>query len=119
MTFLEMAKLTLEKANVPLTVDEIWNKGFEYGFAQEVMTTGKTPSRTIGAQLYVNMRDNSKSYFCIVSKWPTRFALTSWDKEEIETETIEMTDKQTSYGYLERDLHRILAYFAYNYMNIK
>jgi hypothetical protein len=34
MTFLEMTKLTLEKANVPLTVDEIWNKGFEYGFGK-------------------------------------------------------------------------------------
>ncbi|WP_407311887.1 HTH domain-containing protein [Desulfosporosinus sp. SB140] len=118
MTFLEMAKLTLEKACVPLTVDEIWNKGLEYGFAQQVMTTGKTPARTIGAQLYVNIRDNTKSGFCAVSKRPTRFALTAWDKKELECEPIEVEDKKTSYVYLERELHQILAYFAYNYMNI-
>jgi len=29
MTFLEMARLTLEKACAPLTVDEIWNTGLE------------------------------------------------------------------------------------------
>ncbi|MFZ3132990.1 MAG: hypothetical protein WA125_18255 [Desulfosporosinus sp.] len=46
MIFLEMARLTFEKTKVPLPVDEIWNKGLEYGYAQQVMTTGKTPSRT-------------------------------------------------------------------------
>jgi uncharacterized protein len=118
MTFLEMAMLTLEKANVPLTVDEIWIKGLEYGYAKEVMTTGKTPSRTIGAQLYVNIRDNPKSEFFIYNKRPTRFALLSWDKKELKYEPIEVTDKHTSYVYKERELHQILAYFAYNYMNI-
>ena len=46
MTFLELARLTLEKAKGPSTVDEIWTRGIEYGYAQQVRTTGKTPSRT-------------------------------------------------------------------------
>lgn len=118
MTFLELARLTLEMAKVPLTVDEIWNKGIEYGYAQQVRTTGKTPSRTIGAQLYVNIRDNSLPDFSISSKRPTRFALSTWDKQEIESEPIQEIEMLTTYVYLERDLHQILAYFAYNYMNI-
>ena len=105
MTFLELARLTLEMAKGPLTVDEIWNRGTEYGFAQQVMTTGKTPSRTIGAQLYVNIRDNQRSDFCIYSKRPTRFALSEWDKKELQYKPIDIPKKQTSYGYLERDLH--------------
>ncbi|HZK54147.1 MAG TPA: winged helix-turn-helix domain-containing protein [Desulfosporosinus sp.] len=58
MTFLELARLTLEKAKGPLTVDEIWTREIEYGYAQQFRTTGKTPSRTIGAQLYVNIRES-------------------------------------------------------------
>jgi len=118
MTFLELARLTLEKAKGPLTVDEIWTRGIEYGYAQQVRTTGKTPSRTIGAQLYVNIRDSSKPDFCISSKRPTRFALSTWDKQVLESEPIKETQSKTSYIYKERDLHQILAYFAYNYMNI-
>lgn len=118
MTFLELARLTLEKAKAPLTVDEIWNRGIEYGYAKQVMTTGKTPSRTIGAQLYVNIRDNERSDFCIYNKRPTRFALSTWNEQELASAPIQEIQKQTSIIYNERDLHQILSYFAYNYMNI-
>ena len=66
MTFLEMARQTLEKTNAPLASNEIWDKALEYGCAQEVKTTGKTPQRTVGAQLYVNIRDAQNRIFV----WP-------------------------------------------------
>lgn len=117
MTFLEMARLTLEKSKEPLTYDEIWNKGIEYGYAKEVLTKGKTPERTVAAQIYINIRDEEKSQFCVASKRPTRFALSSWNKEEVAPQAGIKTKKPEPL-FKERDLHQLLAYFCYYYLNI-
>lgn len=39
MTFLELDRLTPEKAKSPLTVDEIWTRGIDYGYAEQVKST--------------------------------------------------------------------------------
>ncbi|MDR3540703.1 MAG: HTH domain-containing protein [Desulfosporosinus sp.] len=118
MTFLEMARSVLEKAKAPLTPAEIWNKGLEFGLTQQLKSTGKTPVATIGAQLYVNIRDNPKSDFCKYGERPTRFALSAWNEKELSvSEPVQMVSKQT-FTYKERDLHQILAYFAYYHLNV-
>jgi hypothetical protein len=79
--FKDYAKKVLSKVNVPLTFMEIWKKGQELGF--EVETDGKTPFNTLGAQLFVDVRDNPSSEFIKVGKRPARFFLKS-KKDEID-----------------------------------
>lgn len=118
MTFLEMVNDTLIKAKIPLSANEIWEKGLEFGFAQKVMTKGLTPGNTISAQLYVDIKDNSHSKFCIASKRPTKFALNSWGKVITDILEVPVLPKKEILKYLEKDLHRVLTYFAYNYMDV-
>lgn len=82
------------------------------------MSKGLTPQRTIGAQLYVNIRDSNQSKFCISSKRPTRFALTSWDNVMTESDAQKNLQIKESFSCKERDLNPILTYFAYTYMDV-
>ncbi|MEI6131965.1 MAG: HTH domain-containing protein [Bacillota bacterium] len=117
MTFLEMVRHTLEKANVPLSAEEIWEKGLEFKFAQQVKTSGKTPQMTVAALLYVNIRDDESTSFVISSKRPTRFGLSSWGDKELLAAPPKIVEPHRA-QYKEKDLHQILAYYAYNYLKI-
>ena len=117
MTFLEVALKTLEIIQMPLTASEIWEKAIEFGIAKLDMTTGKTPVNTLSARIYVEIRDNDKSKIVISSKRPTKFALISWSNKEIKKEPIIKSSPEKTYCYREHDLHPILAYYAYNYLN--
>lgn len=62
-TFLKLAEKILREENKPLTAEEIWKFAQEKDYDTLVATKGKTPWRTIGAQIYVDIRDNEKSPF--------------------------------------------------------
>lgn len=75
-TFLNLCCDVLTKELTPLTPDDIWKKAVEAGLDQKIGSTGKTPSATIGARLYVDIRDNGEeSKFVQVSKRPALFML--------------------------------------------
>mgnify|MGYP005839810995 CR=1 FL=1 len=84
--FLEFAKNALRDSSVPLTYQEIWEKGVEHGLDKKLKTIGKTPWQTIGAQLFVEVRDNANSKFIKVGKRPAKFFLR--DNENLLTEKI-------------------------------
>ncbi len=116
--FLDFAQLVLEKASTPLSFNEIWEKGVELGVDKKLKTEGKTPWATLGAQLFVDVRNNSESLFIKVGKRPARFFLKSRQSEvqssnlsqiEIQAEKKQETEAQE---YSERDLHPVLAYFV-------
>jgi len=90
MTFLELAKKVLSEIKKPLTANEIWEIAKEKGYNQKLNKQGKTPWATLGAQIYVNVRDKSNTEFASVGKRPKRFYLKSqkslFDIEKIETE---------------------------------
>jgi len=117
--FLEFAKKVLEKVDEPLIYQNIWKKGTELGLTDEIKSSGKTPWQTLGAQLFVDVRDNPSSAFIKVGKRPAKFFLKS--KENILTnELIQRIDadpptisKREKSNYTERELHPILSYFAY------
>lgn len=75
MTFLELAKKVIEEENRPLSVEEIWLLAQEKGYDKSVGSKGKTPAATIGAQIYVNMRDKPDSPFLKTDTRPQRFYL--------------------------------------------
>ncbi len=88
MTFLELAERVLLEEEKPLTANEIWKLGENNGYAKQLNSQGKTPWATLGAQIYVNERDNSQTPFAVVGKRPKRFYLKQqaglFDLEKIE-----------------------------------
>ncbi len=117
--FLEFARKVLEKSDTPLIYQEIWKKGVELKFSEEIKTSGKTPWQTVGAQLFVEVRDNPNSIFVKVGKRPAKFYLKS-RQPSLTDEVIEQLDleiarpeKKEKVNYHERELHPLLSYFAY------
>ena len=117
-SFMDLAFDVLKSAEKALTYQEIWQTGELDGTASKVQTKGKTPWTTLGAQLYVDVRDNPASRFIKVGKRPARFFLKARSDEitddvvaKIE-KAVETEPKKTG-GYKERDLHPVVAYFTY------
>jgi hypothetical protein len=75
MNFIDLAEQTISAISKPLTVNEMWEKSIELGLDKKLNSKGKTPSATLGARLYVEVRDNLNSKFVAVGKRPTRFGL--------------------------------------------
>jgi len=117
ITFKEYAKEVLRKSEIPLTPQEIWDKGLEQKLEEQLKSCGATPWATIGAQLFVDTRDNEKTPFTKVGKRPARFYLKSKEYklptniiEKIEEKEQKTPTKKASFH--ERELHPLLAYFA-------
>jgi hypothetical protein len=115
-TFLELAEKILQEAGQPLTVNEIWKQIEKKGLQDSLGTTGKTPWASLGARLYVDVRDNPESKFVKVGGYPARF----WLKErELPKDWTALSapkpgEPEEAVKYAERDLHPVLNYFVYS-----
>jgi len=117
-TFLDLAEEVLKTCTKPLTYQEIWGLAVKSNFQGKVNITGKTPWQTLGARLYVDVRDNENSPFIKVSKNPAKFFLKSrvheltdhFEKTEPQDISKQQKDGST---FSERDLHPLVSYFAY------
>jgi uncharacterized protein len=67
-SFLDLAYDTLKEVPKPLTSQEIWEEARAKGLADKLKTKGKTPWNTLGARLYVEVRDNEASQIIPVGK---------------------------------------------------
>jgi hypothetical protein len=118
-TVLDFAEDVLKTANKPLLYQEVWELGSNTEYGKTLGLTGKTPHRTVGARLFVDVRDNPNSHFIKVGRNPARFFLRSRANLLSESvlqklkaeETKQSLDKKAEYS--ERQLHPLLAYFAY------
>jgi uncharacterized protein len=63
LTFLELAKKILEEAGKPMTSDEIWQTAAAKQYDKFLNSSGKTPWATMGAQLFVAVRDKKDTPF--------------------------------------------------------
>jgi hypothetical protein len=117
---MQFAEKIIKEENRPLTPSEIWDIGVQKGYDKQLGSAGKTPWQTIGARIYVDIRDNQKSNFIKSNTRPVRFYLNTLEencdinKEEAEQE-IRAVKKETEYS--ERDLHKFLLYYVYTYNN--
>jgi len=75
MTFLELAKKVIKEEKRPLTANEIWKIEENNGCTSKLNSQDKTSWTTLGAQIYVNERDNPHTPFAVVVKRPKRFYL--------------------------------------------
>jgi hypothetical protein len=115
--FLELSEKIMREEQRPLSQKEIWDIAKEKGYNKSVVTKGKTPWATIGSKLYVDIRDNpAKTKFIKLKEKPTRFFL-----KELHYDSNPVIYSPTSEGkhpginFKERDLHKYLSYFVYNY----
>ncbi len=121
MTFLELAEKVLNEKQQPLSSTEILNYAIKKGYEKELNTEGKTPWATLGAQIYVNAKDNPKSIFAKTDSRPKKFYLKSQvnklDLSETAISKDEVIIKKKKFDYLEKDLHAYLSYYAYYFLN--
>lgn len=121
MTFLELAQSILKEEKKPLTATEIWNIAVEKGYDKKLNSEGKTPWSTLGAQIYVNSKDNPKTVFAKTDSRPKRFYLKSMENvlEHYENTIPEdlLPLKKKKFDFLEKDLHKYLTYFVYYYLH--
>src|SRR5437016_12739835 len=80
-SYLDLAFDVLKKADKPLTYQEVWQAGQDMALGSKLGTVGKTPWQSLGAQLYVDVRDNAASKFIKVGRRPARFFLRERSKE--------------------------------------
>ena len=120
-TFLDFAREILQSVPKPMTFQEIWEYGKANGIDSKLSITGKTPWQTLGARLFVDIRDNPETRFIKVGRNPARFFLLSRQNDINPDDLINIarpikaakTKKGSAFDFHERKLHPVLAYFAY------
>lgn len=123
-TFLHLAEEVLRDAPRPLSGPEIWSEGRNKGLAEKTGTTGRTPARSLSAQLGTDVRRNPDTPFCVISNRPQRFFLKA-RKGELTPGMIEelqargfSEEEELLPGkpprFQERDMHPLLAYFVHD-----
>ncbi|WP_298982380.1 COG2958 family protein [Caldilinea sp.] len=116
ITFLELAQKVLSEVEQPLTPSEIWQVAITKGLDKLVDSKGKTPWATLGALLYVDVRDNPSTVFASIGSRPKRFTLKSQLEKsggELQETPITLIQKST---LLEKDLHPLMAYYGFYYL---
>lgn len=116
-SYIDLAVEVLEQVPQPMVYNEIWQTAVKRGLDAKLGPTGKTPWQSLGARLFLDVRDNENSKFIKVGARPARFFLKS-RKDEIKPDTVDKIEiaesKQSAKqsGYNERDLHPLLTYYA-------
>ncbi len=115
--FLQLARKIIEEEKRPLTATEIWEIAQSKGYDKDIPTKGKTPWATLGAMLYVDVRDNPHSDFVTTGLRPKKFVLrTLVDSLGVKIQDSQSPDTQKKIEYLEKDLHPYLVYYGFFYL---
>jgi hypothetical protein len=116
-TFLDLAEEVLKSSPKPITYQEIWEIAVATKLDSKVRISGKTPWQTLGARLYVDVRDNDNSPFIKVGRNPAKFFLRTRSsevaKDADETPVNEIHPRKETSSFPERDLHPLVSYYAY------
>ena len=117
--YLDFAEKVLRDSKRPMSCSEIWQKGLELGYTRD-LSTGQTPWASLGAQMYVEVRDNKDSIFEKIGKRPARFilkekksSLNTTDIVRIDEEADRNVEKSTG-NFTEKELHPVLSYFVHS-----
>lgn len=104
-----------------MTPEEIWQAALAKGDDIAVGSLGKTPWASIGAQLYMNVKSAPNSIWMRIGRRPTRFILKALNTggqfaafPPPSPSQLTPAPAPVSDGYLEKDLHPVLAYFAFH-----
>ncbi len=115
--FLQLAHKVIQEEKRPLSATEIWEIAQAQNYDKEIPTKGKTPWATLGAMLYVDVRDNAQSEFVTTSSRPKKFVLRSLvDSLGIKILEAEPSGTKKKVEYLEKDIHPFLVYYGFYYL---
>lgn len=120
LTFLQLAQKVLAECVSAMSVDEIWSYAHEKGYTEQLSSSGKTPSATMGAQLYLSVKQGEDSLFASVGSRPKRFYLRSLSESVDISENILSKKAKVApqtIGFLEKQLHPYIAYHANLYLH--
>lgn len=76
LTGLKLSRKILEETKVPMNPEEIWTYAVSKGYDRDCGISGKTPHRTLGAQIYVDIKNGNKIFYKY-SNNPLKFGLVS------------------------------------------
>lgn len=118
LTFIDLAKKVLSENSVPMSSEEIWKYAEEKSYTKDLNSLGKTPSATLGARLYVSIKEGESSLISSIGNRPKKFYLKSSEKNINlnEAEGKPSEKKKGEKSYLEKDLHQFIAYFSNLYL---
>ena len=111
-TFLDLIYDTLKEEKKPLTINEIWESAIRTGKTEKLGSKGKTPTDTIRAVLYLDLKNNEETHFIKLFKRPATFGLSEIDYGKIEQDSLSPNEKEKR-AFKERDLHPLLSSFVY------
>jgi hypothetical protein len=118
-TVLDFVADVLREQKFPLSYKQIYAVGKTTTYFKKVALRGSTPAQTIGANLYVDVRDNPDSRFIKVGKTPALFFLKS-RQSELTKEMLEKLEStkpvhtKKGHAFPERRVHPILSYYAFS-----
>jgi hypothetical protein len=122
MNIKDMAQEIIKEAQKPLSPEEIWAVAEPKGYKNKLKLNGKTIPRTIGATLYVDIKENKDSRFIKIKTKPTKFYLKelpqNFDITLLDNLPAIIKKSNTRTTYDERGLHSLLSYFVYTYNSI-
>ncbi|RVY84348.1 HTH domain-containing protein [Helicobacter pylori] len=120
MTYKELGKKVLERAEKPLSTEEIWERACEMGLDKERPSIGKTPWSTIGSdlgkdkkQFYVAHKKGKTFFYWLKSRereFPPQETPDAKEEDDEQSECSDATEKQ-KISFNERDLHPLLVKF--------
>ncbi|MDR1180177.1 MAG: hypothetical protein LBK44_06695 [Spirochaetales bacterium] len=121
MNLKEVAEKIIRDAQKPLSPVEIWEIAEPQGYKDKLGLSGRTIPRTIGAQIYTDIKDNPNSIFLKIKTKPVRFYVKdlpqNYDINLLNDQPIIKSVQKTK-SYSERDLHPLLSYYVYTYNSI-
>lgn len=121
MNLRDMSEKIIREAQKPLSAVEIWEIAEPLGYKEKLNLKGRTIPSTIGAQIYVDMKDNQNTKFIKIKTKPVRFYLKdlpqNYDINLLDNQSPKKLEKKVK-NYSERDLHPLLSYYLYTYNSI-
>ena len=133
MTYYDAAKKVLEQSNIPMKLNEIWEKACELGYDKQIEETGKkknsdfqmskTPITSLASTIYVDIKYNSNSTIFIKTgkgQFFLKSKINSSNQNLINNNTNEedtddiIVNNSTNQKILEEDLHIPLTKYLYS-----
>ena len=111
LTALQLSEKVLKESSQYMSPQEIWEYAVKKGYDKSSNLKGKTPSRSLGAQMYMNIqRLGEKSVFIKAEGHNQKFGLRN--QNYAESAGSALNEPETRSKVIERDLHPLLVAFV-------
>ncbi|MBE6528174.1 MAG: HrgA protein [Thermoplasmata archaeon] len=107
LTGLQLSEKILRETKIPMTPGAMWEYALKKGYDKDTSIRGKTPWKTLQAQIYTQIQSNEGSIFVKVS--PGVFGLRCFDYSIAEEPVVKT---KTSDNASERELHPLLVSYV-------